>query len=237
VILKVAFPVEIHSPQATYEIQWGSVQRPTHRNTSWDWARFESCAQKWIALSEGDYGVSLLNDCKYGHDVQGNVLRLTLLRSPTFPDPEADRGEHRFTYSLLPHTGGWDERTIAAAYELNDPVIVWTGEGRPETGSGPPSPVPGLPSPISGRRSFVSVDSPNVVIETVKAAENGSGVIVRLYESQRRRGEVVLTAGFAVKAAWVTNLLEEKGETLVVEENGVRLHLRPFQIVTIYLGV
>jgi hypothetical protein len=90
--LKVAFPVDVLATQATYEIQWGSVQRPTHRNTSWDWARLESCAQKWVDLSEGDYGVSLLNDCKYGHDIRDNVMRLSLLRSPTSPDPEADQG-------------------------------------------------------------------------------------------------------------------------------------------------
>ena len=105
ILLKVAFPVEILSPTATYEIQWGNVERPTHRNTSWDWARFETCAQKWVDLSEGNYGVNLLNHCKYGHDIQDNVMRLSLLRSTTMPDPKADQGEHRFAYSLLPHTG------------------------------------------------------------------------------------------------------------------------------------
>jgi alpha-mannosidase len=115
IFLKAAFPVDVLSPTATYEIQWGNVQRPTHRNTSWDWARFETCAQKWVDLSEGGYGVSLLNNGKYGHDIHGNVMRLSLLRSPTSPDPQADQGEHRFTYSLYPHTGGWDERTLAEA--------------------------------------------------------------------------------------------------------------------------
>jgi alpha-mannosidase len=106
ILLKVAFPVDILSPLATYEIQWGNVQRATHRNTSWDWARFETCAQKWVDLSEGNYGVSLLNDCKYGHDIHDNVMRISLLRSPTMPDPEADQGEHRFAYCYLtPGTG------------------------------------------------------------------------------------------------------------------------------------
>ena len=95
ILLKVAFPVDVLAPQATYEIQWGNVQRPTHRNTSWDWARFETCAQKWVDLSEGGYGVSLLNDCKYGHDIRDNVMRLSLLRTPTMPDPEADQGEQQ----------------------------------------------------------------------------------------------------------------------------------------------
>jgi alpha-mannosidase len=97
VLLKVAFPVEVLTPTATYDIQWGNVQRPTHRNTSWDWARFETCAHKWVDLSEGDYGVSVLNDCKYGHDIRDNVIRISLLRSPTMPDPEADQGEHHFS--------------------------------------------------------------------------------------------------------------------------------------------
>ena len=135
ILLKVAFPVDILAPAATYEIQYGNVQRPTHRNTSWDWARFETCAQKWADLSEGGYGVSLLNDCKYGHDIHGNVMRLSLLRSPTYPDPEADQGEHRFTYSLLPHAGGWEAGTVAEAYALNDPLVVW-GLGTRDQGSG-----------------------------------------------------------------------------------------------------
>ena len=103
ILLKAAFPVDVLSPVATHEIQWGSIQRPTHRNTSWDWARFETAAQKWVDLSEGDYGVALLNDCKYGHDIHDNVIRISLLRAPTEPDPEADQGEHRFAYSLFPH--------------------------------------------------------------------------------------------------------------------------------------
>jgi alpha-mannosidase len=101
IFLKAAFPVEILSPTATYEIQWGNVQRPTHRNTSWDWARFETCAQKWVDLSEGGYGVSLLNNGKYGHDIHENVMRVSLLRSSTMPDPQADQGQHSFTYSLI----------------------------------------------------------------------------------------------------------------------------------------
>ena len=130
VLLKVAFPVDVLTPTATYEIQWGNVERPTHRNTSWDWARFETCAQKWVDLSEGGYGVSLLNDCKYGHDIHDNVMRISLLRSPTMPDPEADQGEHRFVYSLLPHADRWNETTVAAAYALNDPLLVVAGERR-----------------------------------------------------------------------------------------------------------
>jgi alpha-mannosidase len=96
-LLKVAFPVDIRAKEATYNIQYGNVKRPTHWNTSWDFARFESVGQQWADLSEGGYGVSLLNDSKYGYDIKNNVMRLTLLNSPVFPDPEADRGIHPFT--------------------------------------------------------------------------------------------------------------------------------------------
>jgi alpha-mannosidase len=221
ILLKVAFPVEVFSPVATYEIQWGNVERPTHRNTSWDWARFETCAQKWVDLSEGDYGVSLLNDCKYGHDVHGNVLRISLLRGPTTPDPEADQGQHRFAYSLLPHAGRWNETTIAAAYALNDPLIVAEGKG-----SGGAA--------LAGH-AFVSVDRPNVVVETVKRAEDGNGVIIRLYETQRRRGPVTLSTGFTLAEAWRTNLLEENQKALDVEGQTVTFTIKPYEIITLRL--
>jgi alpha-mannosidase len=229
-MLKVAFPMDILAPQATYEIQWGNVQRPTHRNTSWDWARFETCAQKWVDLSEGDYGVSLLNDCKYGHDIHDNVMRITLLRSPTMPDPIADFGEHQFKYSLYPHVGNWNDETQREAYLLNDPIIVY------------PSPVSSKQSSVSNLQSsrsipvgLVSCSSPNVIIETIKQAEDGDGIITRLYESQRKRGQVKLRVGYEVESARETNLLEENRSQLQVESNQVILNLRPYQIMTLRL--
>jgi len=226
ILLKVAFPADVLAPQATYEVQWGNVQRPTHRNTSWDWARFETCAQKWVDLSEGGYGVSLLNDCKYGHDIRDNVIRLTLLRSPTNPDPQADVGEHRFAYSLFSHSGRWNEQTVAGAYGLNDPLIVWTKDKGRKTNDA---------AAVISRPSFISVDLPNVVIETIKQAEDGGGLIVRLYESQRKRGECTLTTAFPLAAAWRTSLLEENLERLDVGERCVRFFIKPYQIVTLRL--
>ncbi|GER90159.1 hypothetical protein KDW_43210 [Dictyobacter vulcani] len=223
ILLKVAFPVDILSPVATYEIQWGNVQRPTHRNTSWDWARFETCAQKFVDLSEGDYGVSVLNDCKYGHDIKENVIRISLLRSPTMPDPEADQGAQRFTYSLLPHAGNWGEETIRAAYALNDPLIVYTPEQKADTAAEQQLP------------AFVRVDKPNVIIETIKRAEDGNGIIVRLYESQRRRGRVTLTTGFNLAEVWHTNLLEENGEQVQCQGNELTFSIKPYEIVTLRL--
>ncbi len=219
VLLKVAFPVAVLTPEATYEIPWGRIRRPTHRNTSWDWAKFEVPAQKWADLSEGDYGVSLLNQGKYGYDSRGNTLRMSLLRSPTDPDPTADQGEHRFVYSLLPHAGPVDETTLAHAYALNDPLLAAPGTGQP---------------PASGC-SLVAVDAPNIVIETVKAAEDGQGIIVRLFESQRRRGSFTLTTSFPLAAAAHANLMEEDQEALDVAGNTVQAFAKPFQILTLRL--
>jgi alpha-mannosidase len=225
ILLKAAFPVDILSNVATYEIQWGNVQRATHRNTSWDWARFETCAQKWVDLSEGDYGVSLLNDCKYGHDIRdnsprGGVMRISLLRGTTMPDPEADQGEHRFAYSLLPHAGSWGETTIAQAYALNDPLIVAQHKSQ----------VSAI-HPVS----LLSAEPENIVVETIKGAEDGNGLIVRLYESQRRRGQVRLHLGFTPGSAWRTNLLEENQAMLTLDGKTITLSVRPYEIVTLRL--
>jgi alpha-mannosidase len=223
IMLKVAFPVDVLAPQATYEIQWGNVQRPTHRNTSWDWARFETCAHKWVDLSEGNYGVSLLNDCKYGHDIHDNVMRITLLRSPTQPDPTADSGEHEFKYSLYPHMGPWNEETQREAYLLNDPVICYRSKVADRRAA----------STTATLQALVSTSAPNVIVETIKRAEDSDGLIVRLYESQRKRGPVQIRFGRAVESAWTTNLLEENEAALSVDGDSIQLNFRPYQIVTL----
>ena len=223
ILLKVAFPVEILSPIATYEIQWGNIERPTHRNTSWDWARFETSAQKWVDLSEGGYGVSLLNDSKYGYDIRENIIRLTLLRGTTAPDVNADLGEHKFAYRLLPHSGRWDERTVASAYALNDPLIVY---------------IPKKKSTIKKKliKSFIKVNQPNVVIETIKNAEDGNGIIIRLYECQRKRNKVTLHTEFSMQSAFHVNLLESNPEKMDLNnQNEVCFEIKPYQIITLRL--
>jgi alpha-mannosidase len=223
ILLKAAFPVDVLSPMATYEIQWGNIQRPTHRNTSWDWARFETCAQKWVDLSEGGYGVSLINDCKYGHDIHNNIMRISLLRSSVYPDPEADLGEHQFIYSLLPHAGGWQAETVPEAYGLNDPLLVF---------------LPNESKPIKHcMGSIVSMDAPNLVIETVKQAEDGEGLIVRLYESQRKRGTGTMRSSLQIHSAWRVNILEEDGRKLEVVNGHVRFPYKPYEIITLRLDV
>jgi alpha-mannosidase len=218
--LKVAFPVEVRSSRATYEIQYGHTERPTHYNTSWDMGRFEVCAQKWADLSEPGYGVALLNDCKYGHDIFGNVIRLSLLRAPAAPDPRADRGLHHFTYSLLPHAGDFREGgVIEESYALNCPLSLAPAQrsqsGRPSTAS------------------YFSIDRPGVYIESIKPAEDGDGVVVRLYEGFGGRGEVKLSTTLPVGKVVRTDLLETEGESIPVSSGTATLTVSPFEIVTL----
>lgn len=196
-LLKAAFPVDVYATRARYDIQFGSIERDTHRNTSWDAARFEVCAHKWADLSEAGYGVALLNDCKYGCDIHDGVMRLSLLRAPTHPNPNADRGAHTFTYALLPHEG--DYRTggvVREGYALNCPGL------RPASGR-------------AGRarcrkaNSFVSVDAPGVVVEAVKRAEDGNGIIVRLYEAWGMRTRAVLSVPGSTRAVTPCTAMED----------------------------
>ena len=219
-MLKVAFPVKIRAMQATYEIQYGHLERPTHMNTSWDMGKFEVCAQKWADLSEPGYGVALLNDCKYGHDIHGNVMRLSLLRAPVSPDPLADRGRHEFTYALLPHSGDLRQgRVIEEAYALNVPMLSRAVKSR--TGALPAS------------HSFFAVDRAGAVIEAVKVAEDGKSIVVRLYESEGSRGPVTLSTTLPVEKACLADLLENDISPLKLNKGATILQLSPFEIVTV----
>ena len=217
-LLKAEFPLDIHADEATFEVQFGNVKRKTHTNTSWDKARFESCAQKWMDFSEGHYGVSLLNDCKYGHSVNDGTIGLTLLKSGVEPHPNADVEIHEFTYSLLPHAESWQEAgTVAESYKLNQRAYAVTGG---EAGKA---------------ASFASVDKRNVILETVKAAENGEGTVLRLYECENARTKATLTVPADTKAAYLTNLLEEIESELSVENGKVTFTIKPYEIVTILI--
>ncbi len=221
-MLKVAFPVNVNSPRATYEIQFGNVERPTHYNTTWDLARFEVCAQKWVDLSEGDQGAALLNDCKYGHDIHGNVIRQTLLKAPKAPDPECDMGLHRFTYVFLPHYGPYNYAGIVqAAYALNAPLRAASLDAtRGQVGQLP---------------QFIRCDDRNIVIETVKKAERSNNLIVRLYECHNSRGNAELSCIRMPSAATLCDLEENPVGELPVEDGIVRFSYKPFEIITIEL--
>ncbi len=230
-LLKAAFPVNVHSPKATFDIQFGNVERPTHWNTSWDWARFEVCGHKWADLSEGGehgYGVALLSDSKYGWDIKGNVMRLTLLKGAETPDPGADIGIHHFTYSLMPHVGDWRSAgVVQRAYELNVPVKAAIAPGG---------------GTLPNRRSFLSTDSANIVIETIKKAEDDDSIIVRLYESFGQRGAAKLTFFRNIKSAKSVNLMENetaeaKADKISVSGDELSFSYTPYEIKTFKINL
>ena len=218
-LLKVAFPVAVHSPRATYEIQFGHVERTTHTNTSWDQARFEVCGHRWADLGEAGYGVALLNDCKYGYDIRGSAMRLSLLRAPTHPDPTADLGGHRFTYALMPHAGDFREAgVIAAAEDLNAPLRIVRGDAAP-----------------GSSRSLVEVDMPQVVVEAIKRAEDSDAVIVRLYEAWGGRCTARVRTTLPASRAFLCDLLERNRAEVAVRDGLVELDVTPFKILTLKL--
>ncbi|HVH62365.1 MAG TPA: alpha-mannosidase, partial [Candidatus Dormibacteraeota bacterium] len=213
-LLKAAFPVGVSAREATYEIQFGHVTRPTHDETSRAKAMFEVCAQRWADLGEPRYGVALLNDCKHGYDIHGSTMRLSLLRAPTHPDPTADRGWHRFTYGLMPHPGDFREAgVIEAAEDLNAPLrLVRCGlEDR-------------------ASRSLISVDTSQVVVDTIKRAEDSDATIVRLYEAWGRPCRTRIKTSLPAHRVVVCDLLERERH-----ETSLEVDLRPFQILTLKL--
>lgn len=219
-ILKVAFPLNVLTPVATYDIQFGHVQRPTHENTSWDKAKFEVYGHKWVDLSENGYGISLLNDCKYGHNTEGNILKLTVLKCGTYPNAEADQGFHEFTYSLFPHRGDFRSAgTIQEAYALNQPLLA--AENVHGDGS------------LPGEFSLVSCDCENVMVETVKKAEADNGMIVRMYEAFGGHCSAKIRVATGFSKAVLCDLMEQPLKELPFEENTVNLSLGNFEIVTL----
>ncbi len=219
VLLKTAFPVDVHTNKATYEIQFGNVERPTHWNTSWDMAKFEVCAQKWADISEDGYGVSLLNDCKYGHDIKDGVMRLTLIKSATYPNPDADKELHEFTYSLYPHKDTWREaNTVDTAYSLNCPLTCAPAMKNSGT----------LPCEFS----FIETDCKNVVVETVKKAEDSGDIIVRMFECQNRRGKVNAVMFKDILNAAECDLLENETEKVQFDKNTFTFEIKPYEIKT-----
>jgi alpha-mannosidase len=220
ILLKVAFPLSAHNDKATFEIPFGSIQRPTTRNTPAEQAQFEVPAERWADISDGKHGLSLLNDCKYGYDAKGNVLRLSLLRSPDWPDPHADEGQHEFTYSVYPHGGNWhDAQTIRRGYELNYKLVAFASEKH--DGALPPE------------HAFVQVQPDNVVVTAIKKAEDDNSLIVRFYEWAGKATEVKLQLPLGAQQASDADLMERSTSSLPLENGVVTVHTNPFEIKTV----
>ena len=219
VVLKKEFPIEMNTDKATCEIQYGSVERPTHHNTSWDWAKFEVCAHKYVDVSETDYGVALINDCKYGHSLKDCNLGLTILKCATEPDPNADVGNHVVNFALYPHTGSVNtSNTANKAYVYNNPCYVVGALGGGN---------------LPDEYSFISCDKDNVVIDCVKQAEDDGNIIVRLYEAKRIRSNATINFGFDVKKVYITDMLENIEKEVVVKDNAITLPINTFEVVTL----
>jgi len=223
--LQARFPLAVHSHEAAYETLYGVTRRPTHRNTSWDAAHYEVSGHRFADLSEPDYGVALLNDAKYGYSARGNVLTLSLLRSPLYPDPGADEGRHAFTYSLFPHPGDWTEgNVVGEAFALNSPLIAV-----PAAGGGPQG----------GIDHFLDLDGLPLSLGSLKRAEDGEGLILRLHEPHGNRGRATLHFPRPVQQVERVNLLEEpaEGPPPMLTDDGRAIHLdvRPFEVVSLRL--
>ena len=209
-------------PMATYEIPYGTIQRPTTRNNSWEDAKFEVPAIRWADLGDGQHGFSLINESKYGYDAVGHTLRISLLRSPTDPDPNADRGHHHFSYALYPHAGNWKQAlTVRRGYEYNYKLCSVQVNAHAGT----------LPL----RHSFVAVDNDNAVLTAVKKAEDRNALIVRFYEWAGDDGSVRIQIPKGATAARLANLMEQPEGAPLSIENGdaVTVPTHPYEIVTV----
>ncbi len=195
-------------------MQFGAVERPTHYTTSYDLARYEVPGHKWADLSEHGFGVALLTDSKYGYSTFANEMRISLLRAPKMPDPVADMGVHRFRYAIYPHEGGWqDGGVVAEAFDLNAP-FAWSA---------------------GTLESVVSVDTPNLVPDTIKLAEREDAIVLRLYEAHGARGCARLTVGLDATSVVSANLLEDEIGTVRFDGSVIELDYRPFEIITLIL--
>lgn len=231
--LKVEFPVDVMSTEATYETQFGTVKRPTHYNTNWDMAKFEVCCHKFADLSEANYGVSILNDTKYGFATSGNMMRLSVLRAPKAPDAHADMGSHKFRWAILPHSGPCGTATVHKAYEFNNPLkLLSAPEARAFTVD--------YPVKLSG--------DPAIILDTVKRGEDdedvsrgdfparpGRCVILRMYESLGGRAKATIESTWDVKSVTKISILEDDIEEVKGDGGKYNVQLRPFEVATFRL--
>jgi alpha-mannosidase len=214
--LKVCFPLAVRARAATYEMPFGYAERPTHFSTAWDAARYEVPGHRWADLSEHGFGAAVITDSKYGYSCYGNGLRVSLLRSPKSPDPEADMGRHEFAYALMPHAGDWREAGVVAEARRFNAPLRWC--------SCTPTP------------SFASVDDPNLVLDTIKRAESSEDLVLRLYEAHGGRGTARVRLAVPVARARLANALEEDGDALDLDRDAILLPYRPHEVLTVKIG-
>ena len=224
--LKALFPLDLNVAEARAEVQFGHVTRPTHSNTSWDAARFEACMHRWVDMSEPDFGAAILNDCKYGYSADGTTLGISLLKGPNYPDPDADLGAHQFRYALVLHSGERDiEQVVQAAERFNNPIRLL----------GDPS-VDVTTATEAEAFSFAQINTSEICIETVKAAQNGDGFILRLYETANRRSRARLSFGVEVDALQEVDMIEQFIDSRIeISGNTAELEFRPFEVKTLHL--
>lgn len=232
--LKVEFPVDVHSTEASYETSYGMHKRPTHYNTTWDVAKFEVCGHRWADLSDYGYGVTIINDCKYGYSIHGNTMRLSLLRASKSPDANADMGKHVFRYAMLPHKGSVNPNVVRTAYNFNHPMEQYYA---PRVLNVEESDI------LNG---FKLIGDDNLILANVKRAEDdedtserilpvrnsGKNVILRVYDSLGTRSRGVIESNyFAINKAYKVNHLEDELEELeVFDQNKIKIEQRPFEI-------
>ena len=215
-VLKVAFPVNVRAMNATYEMQFGCVERPTHFNTRYDLARYEVPGHRFCDLSEPGFGVALLSESKYGYSTFSNTMRMTLLRAPKHPDPTADMGRHHFAYAIMPHAGDWREAgVVAEAHRFNAPLILTS--------------VPENLQPVS----FASVDDSNLVLDTIKRSEDDDAIVFRIYECHGARGTAHLHVNFPFNSAHFCDILEREISPATVREGKIEVPYAPFKILTL----
>ena len=219
IFMKSIIPVDVHTDEAVFDIQYGNVKRKTHYNTMWDYARFEVCMHKWLDVSEGDYGVSVLNDCKYGCHVHNGEIGISMLKSAVYPNPDADKEHHSFVFSIYPHKGDWKEAgTPKRAYLLNNPMtarIKETDEGS-----------------LPGAFSLVKTDADNVIIEVVKEERNGDDMIIRFYETANQRTTGQMIFGTEILGVWECSMLEEEEQEIPFIDAAVSYTIKPYEIKT-----
>jgi alpha-mannosidase len=212
-LLKVCFPLAVRARTATYEMPFGFAERPTHRSTSYDRARYEVPGHRWADMSEYGFGVAVLTDSKYGYSAYGNELRISLLRAPKSPDPEADMGRHGFAYALLPHAGGWRAAGVVDEGARFNADIRW-----------------GWCTPAL---YLATVDDTNLVLDTIKRGEDSDDLVLRLYEAHGGRGVARVRLGIPFESARLANALEEDLEPLEVEAGEIVVPYRPHEVLTV----